>query len=347
MKAFATAVLAVGAALATPPAAAILQAEPAAGQPLVSAHRGGAAYAPENTMAAFRNAVRLGVDQLEADAQLTADGVALDFDPTTILDYQESVTQFVSGESWYNLSEVQEANFPHRTPGQPNYAASQQYFAHYFRDLGYEVEVDPYGTTDLGCVPVVAACPSSVANVVATKLGTEEPGKVIFVAGGHYDMVPGTTHAAFDDTSTVATWLRDSGYRTGHVGKYLNEYGSRPLAPRTSPLNPHYVPPGWDHWQALVDHSTYNVYNYRINDQGTIVPYGDRPDDYQTAVLAERARRFIVESRTFFPNRPIFLSVAPLAPHVELASMWPTMLDGLQYPDLWRWWIRPDPRRPR
>lgn len=41
---------------------------------VVSAHRGGSAYAPENTMAAFRNAVRLGVDELEADVQLTADG---------------------------------------------------------------------------------------------------------------------------------------------------------------------------------------------------------------------------------------------------------------------------------
>jgi glycerophosphoryl diester phosphodiesterase len=43
--------------------------------PLVSAHRGGAAYAPENTLVAFRNAVRLGVDQLETDTQLTADRV--------------------------------------------------------------------------------------------------------------------------------------------------------------------------------------------------------------------------------------------------------------------------------
>lgn len=43
--------------------------------PFVSAHRGGAAYAPENTMLAFANAVRLGVDELETDAQLSADGV--------------------------------------------------------------------------------------------------------------------------------------------------------------------------------------------------------------------------------------------------------------------------------
>ncbi len=43
--------------------------------PYVSAHRGGAAYAPEDTMVAYRNAVRLGVDDLETDTQLTADGV--------------------------------------------------------------------------------------------------------------------------------------------------------------------------------------------------------------------------------------------------------------------------------
>lgn len=43
----------------------------------VSAHRGGAAYAPENTLLAFHNAVRLGVDDLEADVVLTADAVAV------------------------------------------------------------------------------------------------------------------------------------------------------------------------------------------------------------------------------------------------------------------------------
>ena len=138
--------------------------------------------------------------------KVTVDGDMATLDPAGILAYQESETQVVSGENVYALEEHQEANFPHRTPGMPNYAASQTYFAQYFRDLGYDVEVDPYGTTDLPCVPIAAACPSSVANIVAMKPGTEDPGKIIFVAGGHYDMVPGTTHAAFDDTSgTVAT----------------------------------------------------------------------------------------------------------------------------------------------
>jgi len=41
--------------------------------PAVIAHRGGAAYAPENTMIAFENAARLGADIIELDAFLTRD----------------------------------------------------------------------------------------------------------------------------------------------------------------------------------------------------------------------------------------------------------------------------------
>lgn len=39
------------------------------------AHRGGAALAPENTMAAFRNAISFRTDMLELDLQVTSDGV--------------------------------------------------------------------------------------------------------------------------------------------------------------------------------------------------------------------------------------------------------------------------------
>ncbi len=46
-----------------------------AGAPLLVAHRGGSAVAPENTMTAFRAAVEeWGADILEMDARLTADG---------------------------------------------------------------------------------------------------------------------------------------------------------------------------------------------------------------------------------------------------------------------------------
>ncbi len=44
-------------------------------RPLVLAHRGGAALWPENTLTAFSGAWELGVDVLEMDVRLTADGV--------------------------------------------------------------------------------------------------------------------------------------------------------------------------------------------------------------------------------------------------------------------------------
>lgn len=42
--------------------------------PWVVAHRGGAKLAPENSMQAFRDAIRLGVDAIELDVHLSSDG---------------------------------------------------------------------------------------------------------------------------------------------------------------------------------------------------------------------------------------------------------------------------------
>ncbi len=48
---------------------------PASRRPLRFAHRGASARAPENTLAAFEEAIRLGVDAIELDVHLSADGV--------------------------------------------------------------------------------------------------------------------------------------------------------------------------------------------------------------------------------------------------------------------------------
>ena len=55
-----------------------------AGAPVLVAHRGGAAVAPENTLEAFRSAVHTwGADMLEMDVRLSADGeVVVIHDPT-------------------------------------------------------------------------------------------------------------------------------------------------------------------------------------------------------------------------------------------------------------------------
>ena len=46
---------------------------------LVIAHRGASAVAPENTLAAFREAVRVGADLIELDVRLSRDGVVVVF----------------------------------------------------------------------------------------------------------------------------------------------------------------------------------------------------------------------------------------------------------------------------
>jgi glycerophosphoryl diester phosphodiesterase len=62
-----------GLVLALAGVAAAQQAPHIVARPLIAAHRGGAALWPENSLAAFRGAIALGVDALEFDLHLTAD----------------------------------------------------------------------------------------------------------------------------------------------------------------------------------------------------------------------------------------------------------------------------------
>ena|SRR5436190_5868973 len=54
------------------------------GRPLVFAHRGGSALAPENTMAAFANGLSLGADGIELDVHLSSDGVVMVIHDATV-----------------------------------------------------------------------------------------------------------------------------------------------------------------------------------------------------------------------------------------------------------------------
>jgi arylsulfatase A-like enzyme len=110
-------------------------------------------------------------------------------------------------------------------------------------------------------------------------------------------------HTNGDESSTIATWLHEAGYRTGLLGKYLNGYPNG--AEET------FVPPGWDVWASPVRSGGYSGYNYRLNENGTIVPYGANPPDYMTDVLSRKSGEFIQQSA----DKPFFLYVAPFVPH--------------------------------
>lgn len=107
---------------------------------------------------------------------------------------------------------------------------------------------------------------------------------------------------AFRDAegSTLATWLRGAGYRTGMFGKYFNGY-------RTTE-----VPPGWERIMALTSAGP-GYFDYSVNDNGTAVDYGNDPKSYATDVFARAAVRFI---RTTSRDQPLFLYFAPSAPHL-------------------------------
>lgn len=107
-----------------------------------------------------------------------------------------------------------------------------------------------------------------------------------------------------DDANMLAPWLSAAGYRTGHVGKYLNYY---PWA-----RGP-FVPEGWDYWFSIKANPSEAPYFdwTAVNGDLQEVTFGDDPTDYVTDVLRDRCLDFIEQD----DGRPWFLHFAPNAPH--------------------------------
>jgi arylsulfatase A-like enzyme len=119
------------------------------------------------------------------------------------------------------------------------------------------------------------------------------------------------------DSSTLATWLRDDGYHTGLVGKYLNSYN---LKNYTVVGHQGYVPPGWDSWYSWVEGSGRQppycddggYYNWCSFDGTNLAVHGQDAQNYSTNVFSQHAVDFIAGAPA---NQPLFLYYAPHAPH--------------------------------
>jgi N-acetylglucosamine-6-sulfatase len=134
------------------------------------------------------------------------------------------------------------------------------------------------------------------------------PSRATFLSGeySHNHGVVGNNYvnglSRFDQTNTLATWLRSAGYRTALVGKYLNGYGTRTARG---------IPPGWSEWYAGVRLA---YFNHTMQRNGTVVKYGTRTQDYQTDVYTRTALDFI--HRHGRQVKPWFLWVSYWAPHL-------------------------------
>lgn len=102
---------------------------------------------------------------------------------------------------------------------------------------------------------------------------------------------------------TLPVWMKNAGYRTTFVGKYLNEYGKD---------NPTEMPAGWDDFHATVVHP-YDYDQPIVNDNGELVDHGLNGGDYQadmTQRVTEEALRYGAAN-----HQPVFVWQSNLAPH--------------------------------
>ena len=139
-------------------------------------------------------------------------------------------------------------------------------------------------------VPNPSCCPSRASFYTGTYSHTNGVWKNGGLDGGMQ---------AFDDSSTLATWLHDAGYRTGLFGKYLNGY-----------RDPSIVPPGWSEWFAFMSGDGRSYVSFNASDNGTLTSFSDRT--YSTVETYERVSTFI---RSTPANLPLFAVWTPIAPH--------------------------------
>lgn len=108
--------------------------------------------------------------------------------------------------------------------------------------------------------------------------------------------------------NVLPVWLRRAGYRTIHIGKWLNRYGA-------GAANLADVPPGWSEWHSVVTAIPRQIsyYDYPLRENGRTHRFGHKPDDYLGRVLANRTTEML---RTYLPrDRPLFLELDHYAPH--------------------------------
>jgi N-acetylglucosamine-6-sulfatase len=119
-----------------------------------------------------------------------------------------------------------------------------------------------------------------------------------------HNVPPWGGFSKLDHANTLPVWLQEAGYRTMHVGRYLNGYEYADG-----------VPPGWSEWHAAPHTFAFNYTSWKVNENGALVSYpdADHPGEYETDFFSRRAGELIEQAAP--GDRPFYLQVWFTAPH--------------------------------
>jgi N-acetylglucosamine-6-sulfatase len=133
------------------------------------------------------------------------------------------------------------------------------------------------------------------------------PSRAAMLTGqyGHNNAVLRNDYALLRSKRNVLpVWLQKAGYRTAHVGKWINGYEG--FADRVRD-----PAPGWDRWFTQLAPRRY--YNWKAAKNGRIVRFGDADREHATSVTTRLAVRWT--RKLAADRKPFFMQLSYFAPH--------------------------------
>jgi arylsulfatase A-like enzyme len=165
----------------------------------------------------------------------------------------------------------------HKVPAMPNLLGSV---------AGKGVELDRYYSSDPICGP-------SRASLLS---GRAVHNHGMLINAGPFGYSVWSNGPAW--TENLPVWLQRAGYRTAHIGKYMNGYGEDSET---------VVPPGWDRWVTPVREAGSGYYGITLNIDGAMQPVDS---GWQDRDAANCRRVFFTQPHACFHSTDLYTSFA-------------------------------------